>query len=115
MDTKIVYESEYKGLKYWIKRVDLGNSMGWFFSPFTLDRSWLCGYVALPKGHPLYGKHYDDLAIECHGGLTYSKFEDNDWVIGFDCAHGGDESRTFTEEWLRSECESIIDQVGGKK
>lgn len=115
MDMKIVYEGEYKGLKYWIKMFDLGDPFKWSSDPFALNHSWLCGYVALPKGHPLYGKHYDDLTIKCHGGLTYSKFEDNDWVIGFDCAHAGDENRTFTEERLRSECESIIDQVGGGK
>lgn len=37
--------------------------------------------------------HYDDICVECHGGLTYSSGhlplqEDKDmWWIGFDCAH----------------------------
>lgn len=57
----------------------------------------LCGYVALPRNHPLYGLHYDDEIVgdvSVHGGMTYSgeRFEGdpNDWWFGFDCAHAGD-------------------------
>ena len=42
-----------------------------------------CGYVTVPAGHPCEDKHYDDVDVRVHGGLTYSigaKF-------GFDCAH----------------------------
>ena len=52
-----------------------------------------CGYVGIPKGHKVYKKHYNDLDIDCHCGLTYSEDrlvmqEDKDvWWIGFDCAH----------------------------
>lgn len=55
-----------------------------------------CGYVFLPKGHKLYGKHYDDVDVEVHGGLTFSeeathkKTEQKFWVFGFDTAHAGD-------------------------
>ena len=45
-----------------------------------------CGYVTVPKTHPAYGEDYDDLDIECHGGLTYA----NKGKFGFDCAHLGD-------------------------
>lgn len=33
------------------------------------------GYVAVPTGHPLHGKHYDeaDEVIDIHGGLTFSE------------------------------------------
>ena len=31
-----------------------------------------CGYVGLTSESQYYGKFYDDLKIECHGGLTYS-------------------------------------------
>lgn len=68
----------------------------------------LCGYVGVPKGHPLHGKSYDDVPYEqvsVHGGLTYTEgcqgdpekdichvAEDGDhvWWLGFDCAHNGD-------------------------
>lgn len=52
-----------------------------------------CGYVGLPETHPCYGKHYSEVDIKCHGGLTYSRehlynFKDEGvWWLGFDCAH----------------------------
>lgn len=71
-----------------------------------------CGYAAVPPGHPLHGRGYDhevaagaplELAISCHGGLTYSDRcagnichvarpgePDDVWWFGFDCAHSGD-------------------------
>jgi len=61
----------------------------------------LNGYVAVPRGHPGYGKDYDSMPyedlfpVEVHGGLTFSKEGDGDtwpegWWFGFDCAHAGD-------------------------
>jgi hypothetical protein len=56
----------------------------------------LNGYVALPKGHPYYGKGYDDIDVEVHGGLTFAQEGDGKnwakgyWWVGFDCAHWGD-------------------------
>lgn len=69
----------------------------------------LCGYVGVPKGHPAYEKHYGDLAIDCHGGLTYAERcqgdichpgADDRWWIGFDCNHCGDFA-PYMEENLR--------------
>ena len=64
-----------------------------------------CGYVRVPKTHPLYGKAASykygmfaafEEAIDCHGGITYVEeylngepSKDSVW-IGFDCAHLGD-------------------------
>ena len=56
----------------------------------------LCGYVGIPKGHPLWGVKYDDAydnleSLTVHGGLTYSEEEEDGWWwFGFDCAHAGD-------------------------
>lgn len=56
----------------------------------------LNGYVALPPGHPCYGKAYDDIDVEIHGGLTFASEGDGEmwekgyWWVGFDCAHAGD-------------------------
>lgn len=54
-----------------------------------------CGYVMVQNQHPAYEKNYNDLHINCHGGLTFSdhtlidtKF--SGWWIGFDCAHTWD-------------------------
>lgn len=65
-----------------------------------------CGYVGVPPTHPAYGKSYDVVNVEVHGGLTYankcrgyicqvSALGDPDdvfWFLGFDCAHAFDES-----------------------
>jgi hypothetical protein len=32
----------------------------------------LCAYVGVPESHPLAGQNYDDLPIQCHGGLTFA-------------------------------------------
>ena len=51
------------------------------------------GYVGFPKGHKYYKKDYNELSIDCHCGLTYSREylygqEDKEvWWIGFDCGH----------------------------
>lgn len=64
------------------------------------EMGFLCGYVAVPRRHPLHGLHYDDVLLSdvyVHGGMTfagyYSKLsgledpEPQPWLFGFDCAH----------------------------
>jgi len=61
----------------------------------------LCGYVAVPPGHPWHGK--DPHEAEVHGGITHTGEcsggichtlapgePDNVWWLGFDCAHAWD-------------------------
>lgn len=64
----------------------------------------LCGYVAVPPGHPWHGVDYLRIDAYPHGGLTFGapaddhdasgrpfvKADREDWVVGFDCAHSGD-------------------------
>lgn len=55
----------------------------------------LCGYVRIPKTNRIYKKEFGDYPISdllVHGGVTFTgnRFDDNDWWIGFDCAHFGD-------------------------
>ncbi len=64
----------------------------------------LCGYVGIPNTHPYYGKDYNRLSLDVHGGLTFADKcqphednkgichiappeEDDVWWLGFDCAH----------------------------
>jgi hypothetical protein len=49
-----------------------------------------CGYIVLPKFHQYDGIHYNNIPVEVHGGLTYSQYENGNWVIGFDTCHVGD-------------------------
>lgn len=87
-----------------------------------------CGYVAVKKDHPAYGKHYDDVDdyVDVHGGLTYAGMnlprgeEDMDFYwLGFDCAHaydfcpymhaGGGKYRT--QEYVRDEVKRLAEQL----
>lgn len=76
----------------------------------------LCAYIGVPSGHPLAGFDYDDIPLDCHGGLTFSRSEDQKlkdgtnnlwpsgyWWYGWDYAHAGDFS--FTD--LRPEIMAI--------
>jgi hypothetical protein len=60
----------------------------------------LCGYVAIPEGHPWHrevGEHSD---VDVHGGITYARDHAphsgrrldvlGAWWIGFDTGHAGD-------------------------
>ena len=75
---------EYKGYKCHIRRVGM---------PY---RGHLCGYIEIPADHELYEMDYDEIEdkyqglLPAHGGLTFSDFIDNNYWIGFDCAHYGD-------------------------
>lgn len=103
-----------------------------------------CGYIALTKDHPYYGKSYNEIDPECtlevHGGLTYSdacnetichKTETNDevWWLGFDCGHYQDlspgslkwmpesifEKHYWTVEEVKLETMKIAAQLGAIK
>ncbi len=63
----------------------------------------LCGYVGVPPWHPAYGKDYDGVDVDVHGGLNYAERcqrhichvprpgeSDDVWWLGFDCAHAWD-------------------------
>lgn len=83
--------------------------------PHTSFLSHYCGYVILPKGHKLEGKHYDDINVDVHGGLTFSDEtvvfnytgeklkEEKHWMIGFDCAHSYDISTIHEYNYLKRE------------
>ena len=44
----------------------------------------LCAYVGVNKINPLYGKHYDDVNVSCHGGMTFSAEGDGKpWQRGY--------------------------------
>lgn len=110
---KVLHKGEFKGFKFAI--VSYGTHP--------------CCYVFLPKEHKYYGKSYDEIDIDCHGGLTYSDEElifnplvYNDWVIGWDYAHYNDymgyygsdsfeNSKKWTTEELFEEVKQVIEQL----
>lgn len=72
------YEWYNDGLKCFVKRNDM---------------LCLCGYVEIPSYYKIILPENDDLEhnYDVHGGVTYEQHDDNgNYVIGFDCCHGGD-------------------------
>lgn len=112
MDEPDRLEWEYKGYKCLIKR--------------AMNIGTLCGYVRVPKDHPLYDSDEDlEDKIDVHGGITWSKKDDelpDMWRIGFDCAHAGDympflEKSSITNNcqyrdiaYVKAEVEKLADQ-----
>ena len=65
----------------------------------------LCAYVGVPESHPLAGQEYDNLPLDCHGGLTYSRAGAKHWPAGWywygwDYAHSGDYATYYDERPL---------------
>ena len=104
-----------------------------FKIPFEFG--WGNGYVLLPSNHPLYGVDYDSIAVDVHGGLTFSdnfntrflewienreidgdvtreNFEkfDNYWMIGFDTGHSGDGLDTCPKSYVMNETNNLLEQ-----
>jgi hypothetical protein len=85
----------------------------------------LCGYVAVPPGHPLHGVDHDDPRLQCfvvHGGVNYAQAcsrlvchvprpgePDDVWWFGFDCMHGGD----YVPAAMRVLAPFMDERVGG--
>lgn len=75
-----------------------GTHMGHEWMVIHNDMGYRCGYVKVTRGHPWYGKAYDDVDAEVHGGLTFAEHDepcdkggpDNGYWVGFDCGHGWD-------------------------
>jgi hypothetical protein len=79
-------EFEYLGYKCRIHRVFLIEGI----IP-KLCFGHLCGYVRISKDHSYAEKDFMEIDLDCHGGLTYARLEDDGFFwIGFDCAHSND-------------------------
>ena len=93
-----------------------------------------CGYVAVGPDHPFHGKHYDNVPVEVHGGLTYGAVCNgtichvpkpgepaNVWWLGFDCGHYMDLAPSMLEykrdgeyrnvQYARIETEKLAEQL----
>jgi hypothetical protein len=86
-------------------------------------------YVGIPKSHVYFGKDYDEVNINCHGGLTYSKSwilnlldEIDVWWFGWDYAHYDDYTefgrrynqnplKKWTTEEIKKEVMDVIKQM----
>ena len=113
-------------INYFIK------SNGWLTTRLdkylSLDFGWGNGYVIIPKDHPCYKMHYDDIHnkynIQAHGGLTFcgsaqiidweeldEKYKSEDyWIVGFDTAHYGDTSISCPKEYVEQSTKELAEQ-----
>jgi hypothetical protein len=75
-------------------------------------------YLGIPKDHPLAGFDYDDLNVNCHGGLTFGSEGGKYWPkgyfwYGYDYAHLGD--FTIFEEKGARDIQAEYDHSEDKK
>lgn len=119
---ELLFKATYKGYNFYI--LNLGTHP--------------TAYVNIPAGHPYYFKHYDDIDIDVHGGLTYSEnflYIDKNtkiegFFIGWDYAHwgdyfgyfindeilgkGNDKAKKWTTDEIIQECLDAIEQLESK-
>jgi len=111
-----------------------GEHVGFEWMTVHNGIGYRCGYVRVPVGHPWHGKHYDDIPVDIHGGLTFAEPDkpcdkdrpDNAWWFGFDCAHLDDANDPSlpckhpmpsfggsikTQEYVEAECHSLCEQA----
>ncbi len=117
MSHKQLEDFKYKGfnctvIQYTFEKPNLSR----IFLEEIGDNNWWCGYVILPKEHKFCKLHYDDIPLECHGGLTYNgdfhvpdSKNNGSYAIGFDFNHGGDYGGN-KEETIQ-EGKNLVDQL----
>jgi len=80
------------------RRLEKGVLHGFEYEIVKNRYGYRCGYVKVGPEHPWFGKGYDDVSVEVHGGLTFADHgkacpthgEEAEWWVGFDCSHGFD-------------------------
>lgn len=96
-----------------------------WFTRDMFDFGWGNGYVLIPKDNHLHGKHYDDINVDVHGGLTFSglvdtkmvedweldKEDEGKWCVGFDTSHYGDNLSKWSKEKVQEETERLKEQL----
>lgn len=92
-----------------------------------------CCYISIPQKHKFFEKNYDDIDIDCHGGLTFSDYRDFGcglkYYIGWDYAHfndyigyyeldclrdspfNHDDDKRWTTEELLEDVKKVIEQL----
>lgn len=118
---KIKEEGNYKE---WVYETNNGVTFTCFIRR-NFRLSHLCGYVQLTKDNKLFEQNYWDITdpLIVHGGVTYTDYLEDKWLIGFDCSHYSD--MIFDEDFIPSnqnckyrdmdyvikECESLAEQL----
>lgn len=112
MGKQIIKEANYKSYDYKVVKITPSIPENLISILSEVANPWFNGYVVLTKGHNYNGVDYDDIPVECHRGLTFGAYDDNDnWVIGFDCNHFGDNHLIHDAYYVELVCKSIIEQL----
>lgn len=105
---EILEENDYRGFHYKV----------------ISRKAWPCAYVMIPKDHPFFEKHYDEVSemadIDVHGGFTFSNYMDDGdvpgWYLGWDYAHNGDYNplafyggKRWTTAEMVEHCKRVVD------
>lgn len=96
----------------------------------NFDCGFANGYVAVPQGHPLWGKSYEvaNNCVDVHGGVTFGgaydknfveniirlsddEIPEDSWVFGFDTLHFMDNSVNCDETFCRVETMNFLKQL----
>ena len=103
---KIMEEKEYKGYKYVAVEHDYSNERN--------PHYWWCGYVKLQKNSQYTNYDFDDIPVDCYGGLTFKghilRMSAGEW-IGFDTNHFMDGLDVKNQEFIEKEFKNIIEQL----
>ncbi len=126
---------EYKQMEYQENRkIEIlceGTYMGYHFYILNLG-THPTAYIEIPRESKLFGKDYDEIDLDVHGGLTYAdsdlrEVKENSWFIGWDYAHLGDycgydvrwkgteldseEDKKWTTEEIFDDVVNVIEQI----
>lgn len=110
----------YTDLRHCPELIKTGNYKNFNYYIYSLG-THPCAYVDVGNTS-LDHIDYDNINIQCHGGLTYSsKILNNlvfeSWFIGWDYAHFGDhlgssfDGKKWTIKEIEAECRDVIEQV----
>lgn len=91
------------------------EEMGFTARVEQMPEGFLCGYVYLPEGHPLYGMDEDeiDTYLYVYGGVTFAgeKTDGSGWAVGFDTAGDFMRGRVWTVGEIEEELHRMIGQL----
>jgi len=103
-----------------IKIIGSGKIDGYEYKIKNMRGEYPTAYIKLQENHPLYNKHYTDIDIDVHGGLTYIAMKDDGYWIGWDYAHyedyyiSGDyneSGKKWTTDEILEHCKDVVRQL----
>ena len=118
---KVYKEFKHEGYDCMIREITMVDVVNFdkHLDDVVKNKSWLCGYVKVPKWHRLSDyKNYDEAnGLEVHGGVTFvGDFDEDfnlgsDFWIGFDCNHAFDKREVCDDKYVVNEIKNLVRQI----